>query len=432
MFRQMAAALLVLAAHVSIHAPAAGQAAEAQAAPAFTQRAEDLVAFFRGEADPEALFSADFLAQVPVEQLNAVTEQLRAQHGEAVRIAGIQPRSAHAGTVLLETERAVLRMNMTVDPEQPHRIVGLLVTGAEARNDDLASIAAELAQLPGQTSFAAARLGSGQPEIIAAHAAGQALAIGSAFKLFILAELSRQVQADQHAWEDVVRIDRRSLPSGILQDWPEGSPVTIHTLAGLMISRSDNTATDMLLHLVGRENVERMMATLGVSAAARNRPFLTTLELFALKSAPEEVLETWWTGDEAARRRLLAERISAIRPDQVDLTRLTSAPNNIDLLEWFASAEDLVRVMDWLRTRGDETSRGILAINSGLGETDPGGPAYVGYKGGSEPGVMNMTYLVRSPSGAWHAVAGTWNNPEAAVDQARFAALMRRAVLLLP
>ena len=31
--------------------------------------------------------------------------------------------------------------------------------------------------------------------------------------------------------------------------WPRGSPVTLHTLAALMISQSDNSATDMLLHV---------------------------------------------------------------------------------------------------------------------------------------------------------------------------------------
>ena len=68
----------------------------------------------------------------------------------------------------------------------------------------------------------------------------------------------------------------------------------------------------------------------------------------------------------------------------------------------------------------------------------PGGPpslrqdfAYIGFKGGSEPGVLNLTWLVRNRAGAWHAVVGTWNNPDAALDEARFVGLMQRALQLV-
>jgi hypothetical protein len=42
-----------------------------------------------------------------------------------------------------------------------------------------------------------------------------------------------------------------------------------------------------------------------------------------------------------------------------------------------------------------------------------------------------MTYLVRNKAGQWHAITGSWNNPEAPVDDNRFAALIRRAVALV-
>src|SRR5690606_39753601 len=44
-----------------------------------------------------------------------------------------------------------------------------------------------------------------------------------------------------------------SLPTGILQEWPVGTPMTIQSLATLMISISDNTATDVLLRVAGRD-----------------------------------------------------------------------------------------------------------------------------------------------------------------------------------
>jgi beta-lactamase class A len=239
------------------------------------------------------------------------------------------------------------------------------------------------------------------------------------------------VQAGERRWSDVVTLDRRSMPSGMLQNWPAGSPVTLHSLAALMISISDNSATDMLLHVAGRENVERMMATIGVEAAARNRPFPSTLEMFALKTAPEADQQAWTAADEAERRRLLADRYANADAERIDPAIFTGRPMRIAELEWFASAADLVRTMDWLRRNGDETARAILAIS-------PGGPptlrrdfAYIGYKGGSEPGVLNQTWLVRNQAGVWHVVTVSWNNPDAPLEEARFFGLASRALQLV-
>lgn len=407
--------------------PAAAQEPSA----ALRERADEVAALLRGEAQPSEIFSPAFLAAVPEAQIRGVIEQLRSQHGTAGEVERIEPRSATAATIHVGMERAVLRMDLAVEAQPPHLISGLLVTGADMRGDTPAAVIDELRALPGDVSFAIARLVEGAPDIVAGHNADRPLAIGSTFKLWILAELSRQVEAGERRWSDVVALDRRSLPSGQLQNWPEGAPVTLHTLAALMISISDNTATDMLLHSLGRDNVERMMATIGVAAATRNRPFLSTLELFALKSAGAERQQAWIAADEAARRGLLAELYAATAPDGIDPALFTGSPLRIAELEWFASAEDLARTMDWLRRHGDETARGILAIS-------PGGPptlrqdfAYVGFKGGSEPGVINLTWLIRNRAGAWHVVTGSWNNPEAPVDEGRFVALMQRALQLV-
>ena len=72
--------------------------------------------------------------------------------------------------------------------------------------------------------------------------------------------LREEVEAGRRAWDEVVRLEEawKSLPSGLLQGWPEGSPLTLHTLAALMISLSDNTATDALIALLGRERLEAL------------------------------------------------------------------------------------------------------------------------------------------------------------------------------
>jgi len=424
MTRRWFLALLILI------APAAPAAAQQPPSAALSAGAGRVLALLRGEAAPADIFTPAFLAQVPEAQVRAIIQQLGAQHGAPQRVAGIEAQSATMGVIHIETERATLHMTLVVEPAPPHRISGLLVTGADMRGDSIAAVMTEIRALPGRTSVAVARLGDGAPTLTASIEPDRALAIGSTFKLWILAELSRQVRAGQRRWSDVVALDRRSMPGGTLYGWPQGAPATLHTLAALMISQSDNSATDMLLHAAGRDNVERMMATIGVEAAARNRPMLSTLELSALKTGPAAAVDAWQQADEAGRRRMLAERYASVDAAGIDVARFSGNPLHIDSIEWFASAADLVRTMDWLRRNADDSARAILAINPVLGPQARGAFAYVGYKGGSEPGVINLTWLIQSRGGAWHVVTGGWNNPAAPVEDARFIALMARAVQL--
>jgi len=418
--------LLAWAGLASLACPATAQ----EPSPELRRGADQVVALLRGQAEPAAVFTPAFLAQVPEAQVRAISQQIAAQYGAIRGATRIDVQSPQAGVVHIDFERAIVRMNVVVEPQAPHRIAGLLVTGADLRGDSQEALTAELRALPGQVGVAIARLGEGAPVMVGALEPDRPLAIGSAFKLWILAELSRQVQTGQRRWSDVVVLDRRSIPGGTLYGWPRGAPVTLHTLASLMISQSDNSATDILLHLAGRENVERMMTTIGVRPDPRNRPLLSTLEMSAIKTGPAAALNAWQQADETARRQMLASTYAAFDPSNVNLARFTGNPLAIESVEWFASPADLVRTMDWLRVSGDDTARDILAINPGVPQVR-GELAYVGYKGGSEPGVLNLTWLVRNRAGVWHVVTGSWNNPAAPVEDARFVALMARAVQLL-
>jgi beta-lactamase class A len=105
-------------------------------------------------------------------------------------------------------------------------------------------------------------------KILASSNPDKALAIGSAFKLYILGELVRAFTAGERKWSDVVPLKAvtMSLPSGILQEWPTGTRMTLQSLAKLMIFRSDNTAANHLLLALGREKVKASRRTLGSHA----------------------------------------------------------------------------------------------------------------------------------------------------------------------
>jgi hypothetical protein len=196
-----------------------------------------------------------------------------------------------------------------------------------------------------------------------------------------------------------------------------------------MISRSDNSAADTLLAALGREKVERLLPALGVRTAARDRPLLSTREAFLLKAGAAAQLAQWKAADEAGRRHILATL--ADKPASgIDVARFGGSLIAIGEVEWFASPADLVRTLDWIRRSGDRTALDILAIEPGL-PAAARDYSYVGYKGGSEPGVLTMAFLLRRRDGSWAGAAGAWNDPAAALDQAQLNALMGRLLTLM-
>ncbi len=396
----------------------------------FSRRAGELVKALNGDIPPDEFFSPDFLASITPAEVAAVAARLKSSYGAARSVERVEASGPTSGIVRVGFERAVVRLRMAVGPRPPHLVEGLLVIGAEASAADIAAVLGEMVALPGEVSLAAARLEEAGPADFLTQKADRPLAIGSAFKLFVLAELVRSVKAGERRWSDVVPLGPPSLPSGIVQDWPKGSPVTLHSLAALMISRSDNSATDTLLALLGREKVERLLPALGVRAAERNRPFLSTREAFALKLGDPALLALWKSADEAGRRALLP-RLGRIEASTLDPSRRGGRPAEIAAVEWFASPADLVRTLDWIRRSGDRTALELLAINPGLGPALAGEFDYFGFKGGSEAGVLNLSFLLKARSGRWLAVSATWNNPAAPLDEPRFVALASRLLTLM-
>ena len=239
------------------------------------------------------------------------------------------------------------------------------------------------------------------------------LAVGSAFKLAVLAALQDQVAQGLRQWDEVVALDPawKSLPTGILQTWPDGAPLTLHTLAALMISQSDNTATDALIHLVGREAVE--------AYSPRNKPFLTTREAFVLKEN-EALLAQYRQAGERGRRALLGRLASEPLPST---EIFATGPRALDV-EWFMTATELCTLM--ARVQGLP----LMSINPGV--ADPEAWARAAFKGGSEPGVINLTTGLVRADGSRLCVVATWNTetPPAGMES-QFISLYSRLLAAL-
>ena len=416
--------------------PALVQAAQSppptavQAAPAVTARANEIVTILNGGGDYAVTFSSTFRDAVPKDKFDAIAAQLKSQAGSATGIRSITPATPFQATIVVDYQRALVTMLLVVDPAEPHQVTGLRITGAEPRNDGAGALKSDFVKLPGSAGFGIYALASDGIRPVLELNGDTAAPIGSAFKLWTLAEVAREIGAGTRHWPDVITVGPHSLPSGILQSWPDHAPVTLQTAATLMISISDNTAADTLLTTLGRDRVDAMVRTIGVTDPARTLPVLTTHEAFELKMPANAALESRWASSPPeARRQLLAANGKSLAAP-IDLAAFSGSPAAIEQVEWFASPADMARTLNWLRLHGDATTHAILAVNPGAEAATTSKFRYIGYKGGSEPGVISMNYLVQSRTGDWFAVTGNWHNASAAIDEAKFVSLMNRALLL--
>src|SRR2546423_11835385 len=166
-------------------------------------------------------------------------------------------------------------------------------------------------------------------------------------------------------------------------------------------------------------------------------PFLSTLEMFKLKGeATHKAVDQYLTLDGNGRRKFLNEQIAGVKREDAK-PYPDGKPAYIDRIEWFASAGDLCRAMNWLR-RNTELGmpaaplRDVLAINPGSGlNVSKERWSFIGFKGGSEPGVLNITDFLRSTAGQWYAMSISWHDKESALDNAKVFALVQRALQII-
>lgn len=422
-----AAALLLMPAP-TLAQEATAEAATARAAEAQVEaRARDIVEAIRGTAPYDQVFSPQFVAQVPQAQFFALRDQITAQFGALVGLEQVTPVGASAATLRIRFERGMAAGSFRIADAPPHRVTEFLLTGVTPLGDSAAALLGDIEALPGTTSLLVAPLDGGTP--LLAHNADRPLALGSTFKLYVLSALARSIAAGEHRWDEVVQLDRRSYPSGMTQDWPRGAPVTLHTLATLMISISDNTATDRLIELLGRDAIEAEVALAGHADPAAMQPLMTTRELFVLKSSGAEAIARYRAADSAGRLAQLEALGTVERGADEVIAAFTGGPNAIDV-EWLASANDVAAVLRRLRGLEDRTALEILAVSPSVPAAARGDWTYAGYKGGSEPGVLNLTWLLQDRGGEWWVATMGWNDPAAEVDLNRAQALALRALAL--
>lgn len=403
--------------------------------------------------EPTERFSDRFLEQFKVGEL--------AKELKSVKVEGFKNKTVDIVRVLNEekddsievivrgvgTER-ILSLFLVTD-EKNGKIAGLMfgpAGGFGQGEGDWDAYTGDMGNMRGSASFGAYELipeDAEKPEgpyrLVPVHEFNEdaRLAIGSTFKLWILGALGEEVAAKRMEWTQTLKISEsfKSLPSGTMHTEVAGTTHTLAEFATQMISISDNTATDHLLHFVGRATVEAYMAEHHATPSL-NMPMLSTRNMFTLKlNSDRELMDRYIEAEPEARREMLEEggEIYKSLPNPL-LLSAWKTPINIQRIEWFASPRDCCLVMADLRRLEQLPGMGALGAalrkNPGIPQ-DPAVWKSVGFKGGSEPGVMNLTFLLERTDGRWFTLSVGWNDADKPLEEPKLIELAQNGINLL-
>ena len=378
-----------------------------------------------------AHFDAAFLAEDDAAVLN---QSLQAVTGAEVRsiqvselntvVAIVSARAAAPTEVWLTVDSRGLISELRISPA---------TTGPTPAT--WADVDAALRSVAPQVRLLVADVGNGSCRTVHSIDPGTAAPIGAAFKLYVLAALGHAVASGTVRWNQplTVTAQLKSLPAGELQNEPDGTQVSVLDTAAAMTSLSDNTATDMLINLVGRSAVEDALTTTGMANPALDRPLLTTREIFVLKLRQWPALaERYISANEPSRRTLLASTVDRAPLPAVAAAGSWIAPRDINSLEYFASARDICRAyasLAALAARPGLSPIGqVLSLNDDSLALDPGQWKTTWFKAGSEPGVLTMAYLATTRTGHSYVVTVLAEDPSQPIDETIAVPVMLSAI----
>ena len=360
--------------------------------------------FTHKEVNIGELFSDSFLKQVPEASIVQILNNYRDKLGSFKNAE----KSQDGYNLVFTKGTAPAKINL----DNKGEISGLWFGAVSLFEDNFTDILSEFEKIEGDVSI---YITSDNQDEILTYNENQKLAVGSTFKLYVLKTLYKTIEGKEKSWDDIIQLknENMSLPSGILQSWPLQSPLTVSTMANLMISLSDNTATDHLIDYIGREKIEDYVDDY-------NKPFLKTIEAFKLKyGVSSDLRKRYIEGNIETKEDVLSE----IKNEDVVISDISDEVSFINYIEWFFSTKELCQTIYDLKDTQE------LRINPGL--VSKNNWYFAGYKGGSEPGVLQYTHILQKEVDApIYAVSVTVNNKNG-VDENQVTELTSRLISLL-
>ncbi|HCQ9869145.1 serine hydrolase [Acinetobacter baumannii] len=319
-----------------------------------------------------SLFSPQFLGQVPITQIQKIVEDLK------VSLGALKSINVSNGSGTMDFEKGELPVSISLNEQG--QISTLWFSAPHFKTISLDEMVKGLHENAiGKTSLLV--IVDNKPVVVENDKTP--MAVGSTFKLLVLKAYEDAIKKGELKRETIVSLKEknRSLPTGVLQNLPAGTPVNLELLAQLMIQISDNTATDSLIEVLKKPRIEAL--------SPRNSSLLTTRELFQLIDPSNEKLRNKFkTGTKSARLEALAEL------DKLPLPSVSSIGKSATWqdAEWYMSAHEICPLL--------ESVQDAPALNSSLN------PLFknlnwqkIGFKGGSEYGVINFSVIGKTQKG---------------------------------
>ncbi|CAM87303.1 hypothetical protein HMPREF0021_02719 [Acinetobacter baumannii 6013150] len=319
-----------------------------------------------------SLFSPQFLGQVPITQIQKIVDDLK------VSLGALKNINVSNGSGTIDFEKGELPVSISLNEQE--QISTLWFSAPHFKTISLDEMVKGLHENAiGKTSLLV--IVDNKPVVVENDKTP--MAVGSTFKLLVLKAYEDAIKKGELKRETIVSLKEknRSLPTGVLQNLPAGTPINLELLAQLMIQISDNTATDSLIDVLKKPRIEAL--------SPRNSPLLTTRELFQLiDSSNEKLRNKFKTGTKSARLEALSEL------DKLPLPSVSSIGKSATWqdAEWYMSAHEICPLL--------ESVQDAPALNSSLN------PLFknlnwqkIGFKGGSEYGVINFSVIGKTQKG---------------------------------
>ncbi|MGZ6617429.1 MAG: serine hydrolase [Solirubrobacteraceae bacterium] len=373
-----------------------------------------------GRPIPEAMVSAHFDHSFLASVSPATVSRALATAGQLhlVSVTTSRARSLVVAVTMGTSQR--LRLSLTVDAQG--LISGLLLRApVPPAPSSWAGVDQAARSVAPKARLLAAEVTSGTCQPIHMIDAGTPAPVASVFKLYVLDALAKAIASGNVTWDEKLTIADhvKSLPSGTLQDKPDGTRMSVRDVADAMISVSDNTATDMLIARLGRRAVEAALRTAKMADPSLDTPFLSTRETFTLLLRPGLASRYLALGT-AGRRALLASTIDRVPLASLDPSSL-STPRAFNSIGWFASASVICRVYTSLAKLARRP--GLAGIAHALGIDDNGLDLNrrqwqsVWFKGGWGGNVLTLAYVATNRTGRSYVVIVLTQNPSALIDE---------------
>ncbi|MDE2483205.1 MAG: serine hydrolase [bacterium] len=191
-----------------------------------------------------------------------------------------------------------------------------------------------VARLPAASAIEVLDLSTG---LRVGYNAGESMPAASTIKIPVMVEVFRQMEAGRFDLQRRVTLlaSDKDYGSGDLCDEPSGTTYAVEDLLARMIDVSDNTATNMLIRLVGRANINATMRRLGLRHTRLTTDVRTNTWSVrqALRSSPADMVHLLTL---MAKRQLVDEwssneMISILEQDQINTLLPAALPDDVPI-----------------------------------------------------------------------------------------------------